>query len=129
MHHERRDHDRHVDPEDGAPADAVDQHAAQDRAQRQATVPTIEPNTPIALARSAGSVKVAATIAIATGLSMVPPTACSARAAIRKPMLGATAHSNEPAPNATSPTRKTLRRPTRSAVEPASTRKPASTRV
>ncbi len=60
--------------------------------------PDIEPNTPMALARSAGSGNVVATIAIATGLSIVPPTACSARAAISQPMLGARPHSSEPEP-------------------------------
>ena len=37
--------------------------------------PVIEPNTPMALARSGGSGNVVATIAIATGLSIVPPAA------------------------------------------------------
>ena len=68
-------------------------------------------------------------IAIATGLSIVPPTACSARAAISQPMLGARLHSSEPSPKAARPTWKIRRRPTRSAVEPASNRKLASTRV
>lgn len=68
-------------------------------------------------------------IAIATGLSIVPPPACSARAAISHPMLGARPHSNEPSPNTARPTKKTRRRPTRSAVEPASTKKLASTSV
>ena len=54
--------------------------------------PDIEPNTPMALARSAGSGNVVAMIAIATGLSIVPPTACIARAAISQPMLGARPH-------------------------------------
>ncbi len=91
--------------------------------------PVIEPNTPMALARSAGSRNVVATIAIATGLSIVPPTACSARAAISQPMPGARPHSSEPSPKAARPVWKMRRRPTRSAVEPASTRKLASTRV
>src|SRR5207253_8206143 len=37
--------------------------------------PDIAPNTPMALARSAGSGNVVAMIAIATGLSIVPPAA------------------------------------------------------
>ncbi|GAA1313321.1 hypothetical protein Psi02_56960 [Planotetraspora silvatica] len=37
--------------------------------------PDIAPNTPMALARSARSGNVVAMIAIATGLSIVPPTA------------------------------------------------------
>jgi len=74
-------------------------------------------------------VNVVATIDIATGLSIVPPTACTARAATSHPMPGARLHNNEPTPNAARPTWKTRRRPTRSAVEPASTRKLASTSV
>ncbi len=91
--------------------------------------PDTEPNTPIALARSAGSGNVLAVMAMATGLSMVPPAACTARAAISQPMPGARLHSSEPSPKAARPTWKTRRRPTRSAVAPASTRKLASTRV
>jgi len=91
--------------------------------------PDTAPNTPMALARSARSGKVAATIASATGLSIVPPAACSARAAISHPMLGARPHSSEPIPNTARPTWKTRRRPTRSAVDPASSRKQASTSV
>ena len=91
--------------------------------------PDTAPNTPIARARSAGTVNVAAMIAIATGLSIVPPAACSARAAISQPMPGARPHSSDPSPNVASPAWKIRRRPTRSAVEPAGTRKQASTRV
>ncbi len=91
--------------------------------------PDIEPNTPMARARSAGSGKVLAVIASATGLSIVPPTAWSARAAISQPMPGARPHSSEPSPKAARPVWKTRRRPSRSAVEPPRTRKLASTRV
>lgn len=83
----------------------------------------------MALARSAGPGNVLAMIAIDTGLSIVPPTACSARAAISQPMLGARPHSSEPSPKAARPTWKTRRRPIRSAVDPASIKKLASTRV
>ncbi len=34
-HHDRDRHDRHVDPEDGAPVEGVDQGAAEDRAERE----------------------------------------------------------------------------------------------
>ena len=91
--------------------------------------PDIEPKTPMALARAAGSGNVVATIAIATGLSIVPPTACSARAAISHSMLGARPHSSEPSPNVASPIWKTRRRPNRSAADPARSRKLASTSV
>ena len=57
----------------------------------------------MARARSAGAGKVVATIAIATGLSIVPPTACTARAAISQPMPGARPHSSEPRPKTARP--------------------------
>ena len=50
--------------------------------------PNTLPHIPIARARSPGSVNVLVTIAIATGLSMDPPTACSARKAISQPSPG-----------------------------------------
>ena len=91
--------------------------------------PDIAPNTPIARARSARSGNVVATIAIATGLSIVPPTACTARAAINHPAVGARLHNSDPSPNAASPIWNTRRRPTRSAVDPASNSRLASTKV
>jgi hypothetical protein len=91
--------------------------------------PDTEPNTPMALARSARPGNVVATIDIATGLSIVPPAPCSTRAAISQPMPGASPHSSEPRPKAARPAWKTRRRPNRSAADPASTRKLASTRV
>ena len=89
--------------------------------------PDIEPKTPMARARSAVPVYVFATIATAAGLSMVPPTACSARAATSQPTPGASPHSSDPRPKTARPTWNTRRRPTRSAVDPASTRNAAST--
>jgi hypothetical protein len=82
----------------------------------------------MARARSVAPVNVFATIATATGLSMVPPTACSARAAISQPMPGASPHSSDPRPKVARPAWETRRRPIRSAADPASTRNPASTR-
>ena len=92
-------------------------------------MPTTEPHTPIARARSRGSVKTLVTIDMATGLSIVPPRPCSARAAMSHPMDGARLHSSEPAPKRPSPTWKVRRRPTRSPVAPASMRKHARTSV
>src|SRR5450756_453897 len=82
--------------------------------------PNVDPQKPIALARSPGSVKVLVTMAIATGLSIDPPTACSARNAIRAPRLGARLHASEPRVKIARPIWKILRRPTRSATEPES---------
>ncbi len=76
--------------------------------------PKTEPQKPIALARSAGSVNVLVTIAIATGLSMDPPIACRARNATSQPRLGAREQASEPRVKTTRPTWNTVRRPTRS---------------
>ena len=51
-------------------------------------MPTTPPHTPMARARSRGSVKVLVMIDIATGLSIEPPTACTMRNAISQPRLG-----------------------------------------
>jgi hypothetical protein len=68
-------------------------------------------------------------IDMATGLSMEPPTACTARNVISHPVLGARLHSSEPMPKTESPTWNVRRRPNRSPVEPPSISRLASTRV
>jgi hypothetical protein len=90
--------------------------------------PNTLPHTPIAFARSLGSVNTFVMIDMATGLSMEPPTACSARNAMRAPRVGARLQASEPSVNSASPTWKTRRRPTRSAVEPDSISSEAMTR-
>ena len=92
-------------------------------------MPTVAPQAPIARARSRGSVKTLVMIDIATGFSIEPPTPCTARAAISQPSVGARLHASEPAANNESPAWKTRFRPSRSAVEPASIRRLASTIV
>ena len=92
-------------------------------------MPTTPPHTPMARARSAGSVNVLVMMDIATGLSIEPPTACTMRNAISQPRPGARLHSSEPRVKTTSPAWNVRRRPTRSAVEPASIRKLATTSV
>ena len=91
--------------------------------------PNTAPHTPTACARSRESVNVFVTIAIATGLSIEPPTACSARNAISHPVLGARLHSSEASENTASPATNTRRRPNRSATEPDSISRLASTSV
>ncbi len=120
--HDRGGHDRHVDPEDGVPAQALDQGAAEDRtqSQRQAGHRAEHADGPGPLSRvgeRGGDDR------HRHGLSIVPPAACSARAAISQPILGARPHISEPRPKTARPTWKTRRRPTRSSVDPASTRK------
>ena len=96
---------------------------------RAIEMPIMPPHTPIACARSRGSVKTLRMIDIATGLSIEPPIACSARAAMSSPRLGASAHSSEPIENSVSPIWKTRRRPMRSAVDPDSISSVAITSV
>ena len=91
--------------------------------------PTTAPHMPMARARSRGSVNTLVMIDIATGLSIDPPTACTARAATSQPRPGARLHSSEPTVKVSSPTMKTRRRPSRSAVEPDSISRLASTSV
>ncbi len=91
--------------------------------------PTTPPQTPIAWARSRGSVKVLVMIDMATGLSIDPPTACTIRNTISRSMVGANPHSSDPIPNTTSPAWNVRRRPTRSAVEPETISKLARTSV
>lgn len=92
-------------------------------------IPTIDPHTPIARARSPGSVKTFVMIDIATGFSIAPPSACTMRAATSQPIDGATLHSSEPSPKRTNPARKVRLRPNRSPVALTSMRKQAITSV
>lgn len=92
-------------------------------------MPTTPPHTPIARARSRGSVKVLVMIDMATGLSIEPPTACTMRATTSHSRSGAREQSREPNENTTRPARKTFLRPIRSAVDPASISRDARTRV
>jgi hypothetical protein len=91
--------------------------------------PITPPHTPMAFARSARSVKTFVMIDMATGLSIDPPTAWTARKAISHPVLGAMLHSSEPRPNSVSPAWNVRRRPIRSPVEPPSMSRLASTSV
>ena len=91
--------------------------------------PKTPPQTPMARARSRGSVKVLAMIDTATGFIIEPPTACSMRNATSQPRSGARLHSREPRVNVASPIWKIRRRPSRSAVDPARMRKLAMTTV
>lgn len=68
-------------------------------------------------------------IDIATGLSIDPPTACTMRKTTSQVRLGARLHSSEPRLKTVSPTVKTRRRPSRSAVEPDSISSDARTSV
>jgi hypothetical protein len=90
-------------------------------------IPKTPPQTPMARARSRGSVKTLVIIDIATGLSIEPPSACTIRKATSQPTDGARLHSSDPLTKIVRPIWKVRRRPIRSAVEPDSSRKLAST--
>ena len=92
-------------------------------------IPTTPPQMPMAWARSRGSVKTFVMIDIATGLSMLPPTAWTIRNAISQPRPGARLHSNDPSVKTTRPVWNVRRRPIRSPVEPESSNRLASTNV
>ena len=91
--------------------------------------PTTAAQTPMAWARSRGMVKVLVMIDMATGLSIDPPTAWTMRKTIRSVRLGAKLHRSDPAEKVSSPMTKVRRRPSRSAVDPESMSRLASTRV
>ena len=91
--------------------------------------PTTAAHTPTAWARSFGLVKVLVMMDMATGLSIDPPTAWIMRNTTRRVRLGARLHSSEPPEKIRSPATKVRLRPNRSAVEPDSIRRLASTRV
>ncbi len=92
-------------------------------------IPNTPPQTPIARARSRGSSNTLRMIEIATGFSIEPPIACRTRAATSSPRLGASAHSSDPSENSDRPSWNTRRRPIRSAVDPDSINRHASTSV
>ena len=91
--------------------------------------PTTAAHTPTACARSFASVNVLVMMDIATGLSIDPPTAWTMRKTTRRVRLGARLQRREPAENTSSPMTKIRLRPKRSAVEPDSMSRLASTSV
>ena len=92
-------------------------------------MPTTAPQIPIACARSRGSSNVLRMIDIATGLSIAPAAPCSTRKAMSQPTLGASAQASEAAVKSARPSLNTRARPRRSAVEPPSMSRLASTTV
>jgi hypothetical protein len=72
-------------------------------------------------------VNVLRTIDSETGVSMRPPSAWSMRSATSEPVFGARLHSSEPRLNPASPIRNSRLRPNRSAIDPASSSRLAST--
>ena len=96
---------------------------------RAKLIPTTPPHRPIACARSRGSSNTLRMIDIATGLSIEPPTAWTMRKTISNCTVGARLQSSEPSVNSTSPSLKMRARPRRSAIEPESINRLASTSV
>ena len=91
--------------------------------------PMTAPQTPIACARSLGSVNVLVMIDMATGLSIEPPIAWTMRNTTSVVRLGARLQRRDPATKVTRPTMKVLRRPNRSAIDPESINRLARTNV
>ena len=79
--------------------------------------PVYAVHVPIAAGRSSAS-NVSMISASVLGTSSAPAIPWIARPAISQPLLGATAHSSENTPNATTPIANTRRRPNRSPSEP-----------
>jgi hypothetical protein len=90
-------------------------------------IPETPPQMPMARARSRGSVKTLVMIDMATGLSIEPPSACTIRKATSHPTDGPRLHSTDPQTKIARPVWNVRRRPTRSAIEPDSNKKLAST--
>ena len=86
--------------------------------------PPIAPQIPSALLRSAPSSKVVMMIESAAGEMIAAPRPCTARAAISTPSDQARPQRSDAIVKTTTPTRKTRRRPKRSAARPPSSRKP-----
>ena len=89
-----------------------------------APAPPSAPQIPSALFRSAPSSNVVITIESAAGEMIAAPRPCTARAPISIPSDCARPQTSEAAVKTTTPTRKTRRRPSRSAARPPSSRKP-----
>ena len=89
--------------------------------------PNIPLQIPIACARSRASVNVLRTIDSETGVSIDPPSACTMRRTTSDPVFGARLHSSDPALKPNSPIMNSRLRPSRSAIDPASSSRLAMT--
>ena len=85
---------------------------------------TTKPKTPIAFARSPGSVKSFISSASAIAATIAPPTPCTARAVTRNACEFASPQASEASVNSVSPIRNTRRAPKRSPSRPPSSMKP-----
>lgn len=68
-------------------------------------LPAAPAQIPTAWARSRGAVKVCVRIARVAGISIAAPTPCTARKMISQPVVGAAAHSPDPAAKTATPAR------------------------
>ena len=96
---------------------------------RAMLTPMTAPHTPMACARSRGSVNVLVMIDMATGLSIDPPMACTMRKITSVVRFGARLHSSDPATKVEEADHERPAPARRSAVEPESMRRLARTRV
>ena len=123
--HDRDDPDRQVDQEDQPPVGGGDEQAAQRRPRPAAAAATADSSATPWERRSGG--KALSTRASEAGTRKAAPSACTTRKATSGPSDGATAHSSEAAVNSSRPKTNMRRRPSRSAIRPAATRKAANT--
>ncbi len=86
-------------------------------------------HTPIALERSAGSVKTLEMMLRVAGMISAPPIPMNARVAISTPADPDSALASDPVPKITRPAVSALYRPNRSPSDPAVSSRPAKTRV
>ncbi len=83
-----------------------------------------KPNTPIAFARSAGSVKSTMISENATAETTAPPSPCTARAPMRSPFEFERPHASDESVKSVIPNTNNRRWPSRSPSLPPSSRKP-----
>ena len=101
--------DRHVEPEDPLPADALD-HAPPTSGPLATARPVIALKMPIAAPRFSGG-NAALSRASPSGMISAAPAPCRARATISDSTFGASAQAADEAVNTASPTAYSLRRP------------------
>ena len=124
--HDRGHADRDVDQEHQAPVRGrrPASRRATGRARRR---PRRRPTAARRRGRGAPAGNAFSTSASEDGTRKAAPSACTTRNATSAPADGATAHSSEAAVNSSRPNTKMRRRPSRSAIRPAATRKAAKT--
>ncbi len=125
---QRDDHDGHVDEEDRAPPEVLEQPAAARSGPAATAMPVTALQMPIALARSIGSRKTLVMMASVAGKISAAPTPMSARPAMSPPAdVDRSRRAPTSRPNTTSPPTSIFLRPYRSPSPPAARSRPVNT--